>query len=87
MDLSLRILKRALQVIKSFNRDNINNFCLCLKYKQKCQIIPSYHVSNLRYRAPKPKNYMHLTKSPKRDNIYKLCLHTPEEHKYLILPT
>ena len=28
---------------------------------------------------------MHLTKSPKRDHIYKLFLYTLEEHKCLIL--
>ena len=27
---------------------------------------------------------IHLTKSPKRDNIYKLCLYTLEEHKCLV---
>ena len=31
------------------------------------------------------KLYIHLTKSPKRDHIYKLCLYTLEEHKSLIL--
>ena len=28
---------------------------------------------------------IHLTKSPKRDHIYKLCLYTLEEYKRLIL--
>ena len=28
---------------------------------------------------------IHLTKSSKRDHIYKLCLYTVEEHKCLIL--
>ena len=31
--------------------------------------------------APKLKLNIHLTKSPKRDHIYKLCLYTLEEHK------
>ena len=48
--------------------------------------IPSYHVSNLGYRAPEPQKLKlykkkHLTKSPKLDHIYKLCLYTLEEHK------
>ena len=34
---------------------------------------------------PKLKLNIHLTKSPKRDHIYKLCLYTLEEHKCLIL--
>ena len=38
-----------------------------------------------RSRAPKLKLNIHLTKSPKRDHFYKLCLCTLEEHKCLIL--
>ena len=30
--------------------------------------------------APKLKLNIHLTKSPKRDHIYKFCLYTLEEH-------
>ena len=37
------------------------------------------------YWAQKVKLNIHLTKSPKRDHIYKLCLYTIEEHKCLIL--
>ena len=35
--------------------------------------------------APKLKLNIHLTKSPKRDHIYKLCFYSLEEHKCLIL--
>ena len=35
--------------------------------------------------SDKLKLNIHLTKSPKRDHIYKLCLYTLEEHKSLIL--
>ena len=35
--------------------------------------------------ATKFKLNIHLTKSPKRDHIYKLCLYTLEEHKFSIL--
>ena len=35
--------------------------------------------------AQKLKLNIHLTKSPKRDHVYKLCLYTLEEHKCLIL--
>ena len=35
--------------------------------------------------SPKLKLNVHLTKSPKRNHIYKFCLYTLEEHKYLIL--
>ena len=35
--------------------------------------------------AQKLKLNIHLTKSPKRAHIYKLCLYTLEEHKCLIL--
>ena len=46
-------------------------------------------VSNLRYSllSPKLKLNIHLTKSPKRDHIYKFCLYmyTLEEHNCLIL--
>ena len=34
--------------------------------------------------AQKLKLNIHLTKSPDRDHIYKLCLYTLEEHKCLI---
>ena len=30
--------------------------------------------------TPKLKLYVHLTRSPMRDNIYKLCLYVLEEH-------
>ena len=35
--------------------------------------------------VPKLKLHLHLTKSPKRDNIYRWCLYMLEEHNYLIL--
>ena len=35
--------------------------------------------------APKLKFNILLTKSPKRDHIYKLCLYTLKEHKALVL--
>ena len=35
--------------------------------------------------AQKLKLNIHLTKSPKRDHVYKLCLYTLEEDKCLIL--
>ena len=46
--------------------------------------MPNYtFLSNLRYRAPEPEKLklnVHLTKSPKRDHIYKLGLYMLEEH-------
>ena len=35
---------------------------------------------NYTFLAPKLKLNIHLTKSPKRDHIYKFCLYTLEEH-------
>ena len=44
-------------------------------------------LSNVRYRALSTNiNFnIHLTKSPKRDHIYKMCLYMLQENKCLIL--
>ena len=48
--------------------------------------LPSiFQTSDIELLSPKLKLNIHLTKSPKRDHIYKLCLYTLEEHKRLIL--
>ena len=63
------------------------NLCLCLKWEQTWQIIPSLHILNLRYRAPESKNsnlIIHFTNSPKGDHIYKLHLYMLREHNCLI---
>ena len=39
-----------------------------------------FKLQILSSRAPKLKLNIHLTKSPKRDHIYKFCLYTLEEH-------
>ena len=46
--------------------------------------LPStFQTSDIELLSPKLKLTTHLTKSPKRDHIYKLCLYTLEEHKSL----
>ena len=48
--------------------------------------LPNYtYLARFKPEPQKLKNSIHLTKSPKHDNIYKLCLYTLEEHKCLIL--
>ena len=48
--------------------------------------LPSmYQASDIEFLSPKMKLNIHLTKSSKRDHIYKLCLYALEEHKCLTL--
>ena len=50
--------------------------------------IPStFQTSDIELLSPKIETSysVHLTKSPKRDHIYTLCLYTLEEHNCLIL--
>ena len=48
--------------------------------------LPSkFQTSDIELLSPKLKLNIHLTKSPKRDHIYKLCFYSLEEHKCLIL--
>ena len=67
--------------------DNIDNFFMPLigtkmpNYTFLARFKPQIQSSW----AQKIKLNIHLTKSPKRDHIYKLCLYTLEEHKCLIL--
>ena len=54
----------------------------------KLYLPSTFPASDIHCRAPEPqklKLYIHLTKSPKCDHIYKLCLDTAEEHKSLLL--
>ena len=44
-----------------------------------------FQASDIELLSPKLKLNIHLTKSPKRDHILKLCLCTLDEHNYLIL--
>ena len=68
-----------LQVTKSLKCDTIHKFCF-----QACAILTSWFISNLRYRTLSPiietSFHLHVTKSPNRDNIYKLSLWMFEEH-------
>ena len=46
--------------------------------------MPSYmytFLADIELLNPNFETNIHLTKSPKRDHIYKLCLYTLEEHK------
>ena len=52
------------------------------KYTFLARFKPQIYIELL---SPKLKLNVHLTKSPKRDHIYKLCLYPLEEHKCLIL--
>ena len=45
----------------------------------------TFQTSDIDFLSQKLKLNIHLTKSPKRDHIYKLCLCTLQEHKCLIL--
>ena len=48
--------------------------------------LPSmFQTSDIEILSPKLKLYMHLTQSPKRDHIDKVCLYMLEEHNCLIL--
>ena len=87
MVLSLRMLKCALQVIKSFKRDNINTFVYAFNRNKnaKFYLCSMFQTSDIEVLGLKLKLNIHLTKSPKRDHIYKLFLYTLEEHKCLIL--
>ena len=61
--------------VYAFNRNKSAKLCL-----------PStFQTSDKELLSPKLKLYIHLTKSFKRDHIYKLYLYTLEEHKCLIL--
>ena len=43
--------------------------------------VPStFQTSDIEILSPKLKTDIHLTKSPKRDHVYKLCLYMLEEH-------
>ena len=44
-----------------------------------------FQTSDIELLGPKIEINIHLTKSPNRDHIYKLCLYNLEEHKCLIL--
>ena len=55
----------------AFNRNKI----------AKLYLPSTFQTSDIELLAPKLKDNIHLTKSPKCDNIYKLCLYTLEEHK------
>ena len=59
-----------------------------MNYNYNCIILTSYHVPRLRYRAYDPKKlilHLHLTKSLKRDNVYKLCLRLLQDIICLVL--
>ena len=48
--------------------------------------LPStFQTSDIEPLSPKLKLNIHLTKSPKRDRIYRWCLYMLEEHNCLIL--
>ena len=51
----------------------------------KLYLLTTFQTSDIQLLAQKLKLKIHLTKSPKRDQIYKLYLYTLEEHKCLIL--
>ena len=51
----------------------------------KLYLPSTFQTSDIELPSPKLKVNIHLTKSSKRDLIYKLFLYTLEEHKYLIL--
>ena len=52
----------------------------------KLYLPSTFQTSDIELLGPKIETYnIHLTKSPKRDHIYNLCLYTLEEHKCLIL--
>ena len=64
----------------------LSNFFVLWEYIFKKEHMPSWHVSILR--APDPKKlkfHIHLNKSPKHDNIYKLGLYMLQEHNSLTL--
>ena len=58
---------------------------LCLDRNQNAKLyLPStFQASDIELLIPKLKLNIHLTKSPKCDHIYKLCLYTIEEQKML----
>ena len=48
--------------------------------------LPSmFQASDIEPLSPNLKLSIHLINSTKRNHIHKLCLYTPEEHKYLLL--
>ena len=76
-------IKNALQVIKSLKCDNIINLCLCFINRNKIAelYVPStFQTSDIELQCKKLKIDIHLTKSPKRDHVYKLCLYMLEEY-------
>ena len=73
---------------KSFNHDNINKIFVYAFNRNKIAklYLPStFQTSDIELLSPKLKLNIRLTKSLKRDHIYKLCLYTLEEHKCLII--
>ena len=44
-----------------------------------------FQTSDIELLSPKLKLNIHLTKSPKRDHIYKFCKYILKEHKCLII--
>ena len=53
--------------------------------KAKLYYPSTFQTSDIEVLGPKIELNIHLTKSPKRDHIYKLFSFTLEEHKCLIL--
>ena len=51
----------------------------------KLYLPSTFQTSNIELLSPKLKLNIHLTKSPKHDHIYKLCLYMLEENNCLIL--
>ena len=50
------------------------------KLPAKFYLPSTFQTSDIELLSPKLKLNIHLTKSPKRDHIYKFSLYTPEEH-------
>ena len=50
----------------------------------KLYLPSTFQTSDIELLNPKSTLNIHLTKSPKRDHIYKLCLYMLEEHDCLI---
>ena len=52
----------------------------------KLYLPSTFQTSDIELLGSKIENiHVHLTKSPKHDHIYKLCLYSLEEHKSLII--
>ena len=63
----------------------ISAYALNRNNHTKLYLPSTFQTLDIELLIPKLKLNIHLTKSPKRDHIYKLFLYTLEEHKCLIL--